>query len=94
MVLVLIEEVVMGLEEAKDALTQAAATLGELAEELPPNLRHPGKDVIETKLLQPLEQRATRLPTVLIRRYLSGDGFLSTVNKYLIFRELNDRFKA
>jgi hypothetical protein len=55
----------MGLEEAKDALAQAVATLGELAEELPPNLRHPWKDVIETDLLRPLEQLATRLHTVL-----------------------------
>ena len=65
MALVLIEEVLMGLEEAKDALAQAVATLGELAEELPPDLDHPWKDVIETELLRPLEQRATLLDTVL-----------------------------
>src|SRR5688500_4998753 len=29
-----------------------------------------------------------------ICKYLSGNGFLTTVNKHLIFRELKDRFKA
>ena len=43
MALVVIEEVLPGLEEAQDALTQAVATLADLAEDLSPDLRHPGK---------------------------------------------------
>jgi hypothetical protein len=65
MALVLIEEVLMGLEEAKDALAQAVTTLGNLAEELPPEFSHLWKDVIEADLLRPLEQRVTLLDTVL-----------------------------
>jgi hypothetical protein len=71
MALVLIEEVLMGLEEAKDALAQAVATLGELAEELPADLSDLWKDVIETDLLRPLEQRVTLLDTVLNRIAMS-----------------------
>ena len=71
MALVVIEEVLLGLEEAQDALAQAVATLADLAEELPPDLRQPWKEVIETDLLQPLEQRATLLGTVLDRMALS-----------------------
>ena len=65
MALVLVEEVLMGLEEAKDALEQAVATLGDLAEELPHDLSHPWKDVIEADLLRPLETRVARLDTLL-----------------------------
>jgi len=71
MALVVIEEVLLGLEEAQDALAQAVATLADLAEELPPDLCHPWKEVIETDLLRPLEQRATLLDTVLDRMALS-----------------------
>jgi hypothetical protein len=71
MALVVIEEVLLGLEEAKDALAQAMATLADLAEELPPYLHHPWKEVIEADLLRPLEQRATLLDTVLDRIALS-----------------------
>jgi len=71
MALVVIEEVLLGLEEAQDALAQAVATLADLAEDLPPDLRHPWKEVIETDLLRPLEQRATLLNTVLDRMALS-----------------------
>ena len=71
MALVVIEEVLLGLEEAKDALEQAVTTLAELAEELPPDLRSPWKDVLEADLLWPLEQRATLLASVLDRIALS-----------------------
>jgi hypothetical protein len=39
-------------------------------------------------------QQAQLLYRLSIRKYLSGDGFLTTVNKYLIFRELKDRFES
>lgn len=71
MAIVVIEEVLLGLEEAQDALAHAVATLAELADDLPPDFRHPWKEVIETDLLRPLEQRATLLDTVLNRMALS-----------------------
>ena len=65
MALVLVEEVLLGLEEAKDSLEQAVATLVSVAEDLTPDLADPWKAVIETDLLQPLEKRVTRLDTLL-----------------------------
>ncbi|MDH3603500.1 MAG: hypothetical protein OEU26_28135 [Candidatus Tectomicrobia bacterium] len=65
MALVLLEEVLMGLEEAKDSLEQAVATLVSLAEDLTPDLADPWKEVIETDVLRPLEKRAARLDTLL-----------------------------
>lgn len=65
MALVLIEEVLMGLEEAKESLDQAVMILGELAEDVTPELGHNLKDIIETDLLQPLEQRAHRLDALM-----------------------------
>jgi hypothetical protein len=52
-------------------LAQAVATLADLAEDLPADLCDPWKEVIETDLLRPLEQRATLLNTVLDRMALS-----------------------
>jgi hypothetical protein len=71
MALVVIEEVLLGLEEARDALAQAVATLADLAEDLPADLCDPWKEVIETDLLRPLAQRAALLDTVLNRIALS-----------------------
>ncbi len=65
MALVLIEEVLMGLEEAKESLDQAVATLGELAEDVTPELGNNLKDVIETDFLRPLEQRVARLDSLM-----------------------------
>ena len=65
MALVLIEEVLMGLEEAKDSLEQAVTTLANLSEDLTPNLAAPWKEVIETDVLRPLENRMAMLDSLL-----------------------------
>ncbi len=65
MALVLIEEVLMGLEEAKDSLEQAALTLAEMSEDLHPDLSPDLKDVLEQDFLRPLQYRAAMLDTLL-----------------------------
>ena len=65
MALVLIEEVLMGLEEAKDSLEQAVITLTDMTEELHPDLSHNLKDVLEQDFLWPLQSRAERLDSLL-----------------------------
>ncbi len=65
MALVLIEEVLMGLEEAKESLDQAVAILGELAEDITPELGDHLKALIETDFLRPLERRAVQLDSLM-----------------------------
>jgi hypothetical protein len=65
MSLVLIEEVLMGLEEAKDSLEQAVITLADMTEDLHPDLSHHLKDVLEQDFLRPLQSRAERLDALL-----------------------------
>ena len=61
MALVLIEEVLMGLEEAHDSLEQAVTTLSNMTEDLTPDLAHSLKDMIEIDFLQPLQTRTAML---------------------------------
>ena len=65
MALVLIEEVLMGLEVAKDSLEQAVITLADMTADLHPDLSHHLKDVLEQDFLRPLQSRAERLDALL-----------------------------
>lgn len=65
MALVLIEEVLMGMEEAKDALGQAVMTLEMLVEDLHPGLGNDLKTVLEQGFLHPLQARATAMERLL-----------------------------
>ena len=65
MALVLMEEVLMGLEEAKDSLEQAVATLADIAEELHPDLGENLKEMLEQDFLHPLQGRAEQLDNLL-----------------------------
>lgn len=65
MAIVLIEEVLMGLEEAKDSLERAVATLVDITADLTPDLVHNLQDLLETDYLQPLQTRAAMLETLL-----------------------------
>lgn len=64
MAIVLIEEVLMGLEDAKDSLEQAVLTLGSMTDDMHPDMTDL-KDVIEQTLLLPLQSRAAVLDTLL-----------------------------
>lgn len=61
MALVLIEEVLVGLEEAKDALDKAIAILADLTEDLHPDLAHTLQSVLTQDFLQPLQYRTDML---------------------------------
>ena len=65
MALVLIEEVLIGLEEAKSSLEQAVLTLTDMTEDLHPALSSNLKDVLEQDFLRPLQSYAERLDTLL-----------------------------
>ena len=65
MALVLIEEVLIGLGQAKDSLKQSVVTLASLTEDLTPDLIDPWKEMIETELLRPLEKRVAMFHTLL-----------------------------
>jgi len=65
MALVLIEEVLIGLEEAKSSLEQAVLTLADMTEDLHPELSHNLKDVLEQDFLRPLQSYAERLDSLL-----------------------------
>ena len=65
MAIVLIEEVLLGLEDAKDSLEQAVVTLEGMTEDMPPDMAGNLREVIEQTLLLPLQSRAAVLDTLL-----------------------------
>ena len=75
MAIVLLEEVLMGLEEAKTSLDQAVLTLADMTEDLHPNLQADVnvKDILEQDFVQPLQHRATQLEHLLEELSLSCD---------------------
>jgi hypothetical protein len=64
MAIVLMEEVLMGLEDAKDSLEQAVLTLEGMTEDMHPDMADL-REVIEQTLLLPLQSRAAVLDTLL-----------------------------
>ena len=67
MALVLLEEVLMGLEEAKMSLDQALLTLTDMSEDLHPDLQASVnvKNILEQDFVLPLQHRATQLENLL-----------------------------
>jgi hypothetical protein len=65
MALVLIEEVLMGLEEVKDALEKAVMTLEMLVEDLHPGLGNDLQTVLTKEFLHPLQARTTAMERLL-----------------------------
>ena len=65
MALVLIEEVLAGLDEVKATLEQAVTTLEEIAEDIPPDLGQDLQGVLTRTLLSPLQSRVAALDTLL-----------------------------
>jgi len=57
MAIILIEEVLMGLDEVKAALEQALTTLDVLVEDLSPTLGETLRTELEHTLRQPLQER-------------------------------------
>lgn len=73
MAIVLLEEVLMGLEEAKTSLEQAVLTLSDMTEDLHPDLEVNVKDILEQDFVQPLQHRASQLEHLLEELALSCD---------------------
>ena len=75
MAIVLLEEVLMGLEEAKTSLDQAVLTLADMTEDLHPNLQTDVnvKDILEQNFVQPLQHRAAQLEHLLEELALACD---------------------
>jgi hypothetical protein len=65
MAIVLIEEVLMGLDDVRDSLAQAVTVLEGLVEDIPPTLGDNLQEVLERTLLVPLQSRVTVLDKLL-----------------------------
>ena len=65
MAIVLVEEVLMGLDEVKLSLEQAVTVLEDLTEDIHPDVGDNLQTVLETELLHPLQSRVTRLETLM-----------------------------
>ncbi len=67
MAIVLMEEVVMGLDEVKGALDQAVTTLEDIIEDMSPDLGEDLQELLGTSLLDPLQSRRDVLDVLLNR---------------------------
>ena len=65
MAIVLIEEVLMGLDDVRDSLAQAVTVLEGLVEDIPPTLGENLQEALEQTLLIPLQARVTVLDKLL-----------------------------
>ena len=65
MAIVLIEEVLMGLDDVRDALGQAVTVLEALVEDVPSTMGENLKEVLEQALLVPLQSRVVVLDKLL-----------------------------
>ena len=65
MAIVLIEEVLMGLGEARIALEQAVTILNDIVQDMPSDMGGNLQEVLETTLLQPLQSRLGALDKLL-----------------------------
>ena len=65
MAIVVIEEVLMGLDEIKDSLEQAVTLLTDIIEDMHPDLEMRFTPVLETSLRHPLQSRLSLLEHLL-----------------------------
>ena len=65
MAIILMEEVLMGLDEVKGSLDQAVITLKNIIEDLSPGLRDDLHNVLEKELLYPLQSRRNVIDNLL-----------------------------
>jgi hypothetical protein len=67
MAIILMEEVLMGLDEVKGALDQAVTTLEDIIEDMSPDLGTDLQELLETSFLDPLQSRRDALDLLLHR---------------------------
>lgn len=66
MAIILVEEVLMGLDETRDALDHAVVILENMLDDLSPDLREDLHDTFEQQLLQPLQSRRDVIDHLLV----------------------------
>ena len=67
MAIVLMEEVLMGLDEVKDSLDQAVSTLEDIIEDMSPALGQELQERLESSFLDPLLSQRDALDSLIIR---------------------------
>ena len=65
MAIILVEEVLMGLDEVMLSLEQAVAVLEDMTEDIRPDVVDNLQEVLETTLLHPLQSRVAMLETLM-----------------------------
>ena len=65
MAIVLVEEVLMGLDEVKLSLDQAVTVMEDMTEDIHPDVGDNLQAILEAELLRPLQSRVTRLETLM-----------------------------
>ena len=65
MAIILLEEVVMGLDDVRDSLAQAVTVLEGLVEDIHPDLGESLREMLEQTLLVPLQSHVTVLDKIL-----------------------------
>jgi hypothetical protein len=65
MAIVLIEEILMGLDEVKLSLDQAVTILEDMTEDIHPDLGEHLKESLERELLRPLQSHVAGIETLL-----------------------------
>ncbi len=67
MAIVLMEEILVGLDEVKGSLDQAVTTLEDIIEDMSPDLGDDLQVMLETSILDPLQSRRDVLDSLLLR---------------------------
>lgn len=65
MAIILIEEVLMGLDDVKDSLVQAMTTLEILVEDMHPTMGEQLRETLEQELLVPVQSRVAKVEQLL-----------------------------
>ena len=66
MAIILLEEVLVGLDETRDALDHAVVILENMLDDFSPDLREDFHDIFEQELLQPLQSRRDLIDHMLV----------------------------
>ena len=66
MAIILLEEVLVGLDETREALDHAVVILENMLDDFSPDLREDFQDIFEHELIQPLQSRRDMIDHLLV----------------------------
>lgn len=66
MAIILVEEILMGLDEVREAVDHAVVILENMIDDLSPDLREDFQDTFEQELLRPLQSRRNMIDHMLV----------------------------